>query len=399
MRNYYEMLNAYNQKNKEEQRQEIEALNQYVNQREHEETIKDFHSDVAGPTNHYVYTARKYEKKEVREYNPRIFFCKGHSSIKNLETGPKIDRGFSRGSLGSLEKWRILQLQSVGRFNYTEIGKLFNIAMEKDPNFYEAVTQVNTDGEAGNLNKLFIKSLLDLDRFNFHKIDTYSKLYKGIPITDFEIYPKPLNPDLDQAPLQRTYTFAERTEKGILPPYLCGIFEVTRLNEETGLYEYDPFMYSEKLMKLFEPQRKRASIDKNYGIDKIQANLLIPDKDTKILITNDYGKDFLDKLERMNSINKKILEEYKQFENQTSLHYESLSISILYRLLFDEIYDLEGNSEKDDDILIIETGCKSFSSLIKFPVTQGNQFRNNTLTSYRNQMSSFKPRRSKSRNE
>jgi len=45
----------------------------------------------------------------------------------------KIDKQFSRGSL---EKLRILQMQSVDRFHYFGIDRLFNIAMEKDTNFY-----------------------------------------------------------------------------------------------------------------------------------------------------------------------------------------------------------------------------------------------------------------------
>jgi len=68
----------------------------------------------------------------------------------------------------------------------------------------------------------------------------------------------------------------------------------------------------------------------------------------------------------LNRINKKILDKFK---NHTSLDYESLSISVLYHLLFNENYDLEGKSE-EDDILIIESGCKSFPNITSDPYSR-----------------------------
>jgi len=47
---------------------------------------------------------------------------------------------------------------------------------------------------------------------------------------------------------------------GIFSPQQFGIFELTRLNKKTGLYMNMNHLCT--LKKLFEPQCKRASIDK-----------------------------------------------------------------------------------------------------------------------------------------
>ena len=77
------------------------------------------------------------------------------------------------------------------------------------------------------------------------------------------------------------------------------------MNKYGYYYEIDDFMVSEPLIRTFAPQCVRAS----SKLEKIAACLRIPDKDTiKFIkrIHKDRAEEYLQKLNKMNSMNRKI---------------------------------------------------------------------------------------------
>ena len=104
--------------------------------------------------------------------------------------------------------------------------------------------------------------------------------FKTKNIADFEIYPKPKNPQLQQVPFTKRYLFYPNN---VMEKYPMGVYEVTRLNPLTGRFEMDPFLFSDELHELFLPQKERAKKSGSM-LEIIRVGLLIPDKLTERLI-------------------------------------------------------------------------------------------------------------------
>lgn len=398
MNNYFNQLDLSSYYQNLENKDELRNLMNYIQEREAQKYNNDLNllyreSFAANPISQYMMTARKSIN---RPSNPRIFFVRGHSGACPYSVFRKNRVAIKDTFFNKVfhDNWRILQMQSVGRFNFDEIDDLFTLAMKYVPNFYKAVQQVKTDGDAGNLNKLFLKALMSLDRIYLKKLPIIKNLFGKPQITNFEIYPKPLNPSLQQVPFKRHYYFGENIVSNTLKPANHGVFEMTRFNPKTGQQEFEPFMMSKELQRLFHGQRRRAMLIPGYGIEKIMANLLIPDRETKMLILKFKGRAYLNKLERLNKINKKILEIYKK-SKKTNLQEVYINTKDIYSLLFDETYDEESNVL--DDIIIVEQGCQSFP--IRHKMSTANQFNNNTIDSnLKTHFKKYLPKRSNSRN-
>ena len=323
--------------------------------------------------------------------NPRVYFVNAHSIA--CPTQPIELRLFSRFS--RLEKFRLLQMQSLGRLNTSIVTILLAKLLELYPEFYEYFISLETDGDVEKFKKLFAEYAFRSTDESFLKYKTGAITYKTKYIADFEIYPKPKNPELQQVPFTKRYHFYP---SDVMEKYPRGIFEVTRLNTETGFFEMDPFLFSEELYNIFLEQKKRAKKSDSM-LEIIKCSLLIPDEQTVEVILKFGGEEYLERINKLNKINRHYFESIILKSTKSDLREESYSIfNVMNKILFEVEEDTP-----DNEILVLDNSCNSFPVLEKdktkdYSLEFLNQFEDPKLTKeFKNTIKKYKPKRSKSR--
>ena len=180
--------------------------------------------------------------------------------------------------------------------------------------------------------------------------------------------------------------------------YPRGIFEVTRLNTETGLFEMDPFLFSDELYNIFLEQKKRAKKSGSM-LEIIKCSLLIPDEQTVEVILKFGGEEYLERINKLNKINRHYFESIILKSTKEDLRDESYSmLNVMNKILFDVEEDTP-----DNEILVLDNSCNSFPVLEKdktkdYSLEFFNQFEDPKLTKeFKNTIKKHKPKRSKSR--
>ena len=123
---------------------------------------------------------------------------------------------------------------------------------------------------------------------DFLKYKRWAIQFKTKNIADFEIYPKPKNPELQQMPFTKRYLFYPNN---VMEKYPMGVYEVTRLNPLTGRFEMDPFYF--QMNYIIYSWVKKIEQKNRVLLEIIQVSLLIPDKLTEKLILKIGGKEYL----------------------------------------------------------------------------------------------------------
>lgn len=362
---YQAYLNAQNE------RQKKEYLNQMLNiQRQN-----------INANNYDVSIFSSYLKNSER--NTRIFFIGGHSSIKSIERVTQ---------LSAYTNMRYLSVQSVGRLGNHLFETFITHTMKQNKEFHKSLVSTETDGDAKNLNFLMLRYL------NPDVYQHWKKIYQTDNITDFRIYPKPRNPELEQNPPNRTYYFYPTTESD---HQVMGVYEITSLNKE-GNYIIDDFMQSQDLYTYFIRQFTRAT---TLHL-QILANMRIPDLETMHLIITQQSEEYLLKLNEFNRINREIYSEtYLSTVNNTKdtftinnalmfIDYYKTDLKskidsalddyskITNSVIYEPVFDIRKNGNhlttvlgsinayypyyNNDDILIIDNGCFGIAELPTF---------------------------------
>ena len=391
--------NDYNRYLKEQNdRQQKEYLNQML-------TLQRQSVMSADPYNISIFSS--YLKNLKR--NTRIFFIGGHSSIKSVKRTTQ---------LANYNNMRYLSVQSAGRLGNPVFEKIITDVMKQNEEFHKSFVSAETDGDAKNLNFLMLRYL------NPDIYDYWKKIYKTNNITDFRIYPKPNNPELEQNPPDRTYYFYPTTRS---VHQTMGVYEITSLNKE-GNYIIDDFMLSEELYIYFTLQFLRA----NTLHLQILANMRIPDLETMYYIITRKTEEYLLKLNEFNKLNREIYSETylhsvnntkdlftinnalmfidnNKFDLKSKIEIALDNYSKVKNITRDEpIYNIKkiGNHlttvlgainayYNNDDILIIDNGCFGIADLPTFIPNQGYLY---NQVHYYPEVKKKRPKRSKSAN-
>ena len=327
--------------------------------------------------------------------NPRVYFINGHSIA--CPSQPIDLKLFSRFS--SFQDYKLLQMQSLGRMNSSYVTILLAKLLESNPELYEYFISLETDGDVEKFKKLFAQYAFSSLENNFLKYKKWAIQFKTKYIADFEIYPKPKNPDLQQVPYRKTYSFYSND---VMSNYPMGIYEVTRLNPLTGRFEMEPFLFSEELHELFLPQKVRAKKSGSM-LEIIKVGLLIPDKLTEKTILKFGGKEYLEKINKLNQINRHYFQ--SQILKSTKLDLREERAPMRY-VLTQILYNVE-ETTPDNEILVLDNSCNSFPVLEKNKKKVNkknyfgmilNQSKNPELSNnFKEEIKKFKPKRSKSR--
>ena len=406
----------------------VKDYDTYLNA-QNERQQKEYENKLIALQRQSVMKASKYDVSIFSSYlkdsqrNTRLFFISGHSDIELEPIGNRYTL-FSR-----FKNMRYLSPQSIGRLSNIFMPVWLTDMMKLHPQFHKTLISSETDGDAKNLNFLFLRYL---DESNPKKTTPYKiikqkrlySLYDTKNITDFRIYPKPKNPDLEQNPPDRTFNFYPNMNEHVL-----GTFEITSINE-AGNYIIDDIMLSDELFDLFSGQFIRAST--NMGLI-IMACMRIPDLETMMLLCEKKSDDYLLKLNNFNSINRYIFNHYylpnitdnnkfyikflldfidnnidrktislsdilsrelslkQDFLSNTKLPYIADLIDIIVPI-HDIMREINFYTDKQDDIMIIDNGCFTVST-IKIPAP-GNW----NQSTYDESVKSYRPKRSKSAN-
>ena len=383
------------------ERQQKEYLNQML-------TLQRQNTMSANPYTISIFSS--YLKNLKR--NTRIFFIGGHSSIKSVKRTTQ---------LVDYKNMRYLSVQSAGRLGNHVFEKIITDVMKQNNEFHKSFVSVETDGDAKNLNFLMLRYL------NPYIYDYWKKIYKTNNITDFRIYPKPHNPELEQNPPDRTYYFYPTTKSD---HQTMGVYEITSLNEQ-GNYIIDDFMLSEELYIYFTQQFLRAT---TLHL-QILANMRIPDLETMYYIITRQSEEYLLKLNEFNKLNREIYSEtYFSTVNNTK---DLFTINNALMFIDDNKFDLKSKIEialdnfskvsninsnepipnirqfgnhlttvlgainvyypnyNNDDILIIDNGCFGIED---FPIFIPNQGYLYNQAHYYPELKQKRPKRSKSAN-
>ena len=337
------------------------------------------------------------------ERNSRIFIISGHSGVSDIDfmKPPNNYAKYNRSTelrdinLKSNNRFRLLATQSLGRLAFNKfINQIINL-LKRYPDFHQTVINTETDGDTQNLNLFLLRYLLtsnrrELDLMSYYEYDDLIQIYGTKFITDFRLFPKPLNPDLEQNPLNKGFHCYPNVEeidsegnKHFDRDTVRGVYEITSLNK-WGLWDIDDFIKSDELRELFSDQYDRA-IESDLFIAKIRFALRIPDKFTIPLILDEKGEAFLDKLNSLIKMNREIykiyLSAYRKGKNLRSI---SISQKIIYDLIYNE-------TDNGDDVLMIDNSCS--------PVIQKDYpYKNQTVEPGFEWIKKYRPKRSDSAN-
>ena len=319
--------------------------------------------------------------------NPRIFIVTGHSWIPAKELVRQNTRDINwlpRYFNNPYENIRLIRTQSLGKSSLTVFHKKFVLALKNNINFHRTLVETETDGDAKNLNKIFLQYVLgeSIRQIGSSTLDFVQKKFKNDYLTDFRIYPKPKNPNLPQKAPEKIYNFLSNIYEGMIERQFRGVFEITKMNQY-GWYEIDDFMVIATLDILFKNQYDSLKdIEDPYEalLHLLSCNFRIPTPETETFIKAQMGKYYLDKLNKMNKINRKLFDDIKwkieYHRNKNNLHeldnFKDMNSSAreyfnIYPLnIYDSIMDyidesLEDSNltAEDEDILIIDGGCNN----------------------------------------
>ena len=323
--------------------------------------------------------------------NPRVYFINGHSiACPSQPIDLKLYSTFS-----SFEGYKLLQMQSLGRMNASDVTILLAKLLESNPKFYEYFISLETDGDVEKFKKLFTKYAYSSSQNDFLKYKRWAMQFRTKNIADFEIYPKPANPELQQVPFTKKYIFYPNN---VMEKYPMGVYEVTRLNPLTGRFEMDPFLFSDELHNIFLGQKNRAK-ESGSMLEIIKVGLLIPDKITERLILEVGGKEYLEKINRLNKINRLYFQSKILKSKELDLRIERATMRFVLTQI---LYDVE-ETTPDNEILVLDNSCNAFPVLEKNKKNKKkirilNQYENPNLTNnFKEMIKMFRPKRSKSR--
>lgn len=371
---------------------EKKALNKYLDELQEEKRNIEFKKQMfdlkyspAEDLYYNLYTA--YHKTGTR--NPRIFIITGHSYIpaKELKRQNTKDIDWLPRVFKNPYKMRQITTQSLGKLSMTSFYKKFVLALRQNVDFYRTLVETETDGDCKNLNKIYLQYLLgtQISQINSDTFDYIRQKLASNYITDFRIYPKPKNPKLPQNPPQKIYNFLSNVYDGKIERQFRGVFEITQINSY-GWYEVDHFMVISQLDELFKSQYDIIpTMPDPYDalLLLLMTNLRIPSAETEKLILKKMGKAYLDKLNRLNKINRSLFEhikfsiDYKKSKktiekldsyldvltlNVKSRDYFNIYPLDIYTHLMDYIDDTKGENElsaDEEDILLIDGGCNN----------------------------------------
>lgn len=333
--------------------------------------IPSYQKKLKGPNN---FTQSIFQSKfKNGDRNSRIFIISGHSGVCEVDFLAKPENYNRSPHLRNINKetnnkFRLLTSQSLGRAALTNFQNIFINALKNNRVFHESIINTETDADCKNLNLLLFRYILkhyeNLDYLNQYVLKKQQELFGTPNITDFKIYPKPKNPKLIQDPLNKTLGFYHNeTEKQKLSFYIVrGVFEITTINEY-GFWEIDDFMSSTELIDLFSLQYKEV-LKSEKLIDSIMYSLRIPNKITELAILMIKGEEYLEKLNKFNSINRQI---FKVYQEQDKKGVNLKSIGLDYGSIFNLI---NAETDDDDDILMFDNSC---SAVIQTKLNKWNQ--------------------------
>ena len=306
--------------------------------------------------------------------NSRIFVILGHGSLKSKYIGKEygtpsndwLQQTFTRFNYRSENDYRLMTYQSVGRYTvYSETYRLldkyrtlvhetftsFIVNLFKDyPDFYRTFIETDTDGDTQNLDKLFTRFFENKGITpNMKRLQTKMK---SRFTSEFKIYPKKnkAEEDLNNEPPNKNFYFSTILNNKLDPAGFTsvtqGIVELTKMNKY-GYYEVDDFMLSEPLQRTFTPQCIRAS----SKLEKIAACLRIPDEETVKFIKRVHGEAYLEKLNKMNSMNRKLFDMINP-DFSTTLVEDIIGGSLSPVIKINDIHPITPFLNENDEIII-----------------------------------------------
>lgn len=387
-----------NERNLRRKQRNLLDLQKFLNQEElrrkkNQEELVDLNDEYANNFNiDLIKYASMAKPINLRlDKNPRVYFINGHSTAcPSQPIDLKLFSAFS-----SFEDYKLLQMQSLGRMNTSDVTILLAKLLELNPQLYEYFISLETDGDVEKFKKLFAQYAFSSSQNDFLKYKRWAIQFKTKYIADFEIYPKPANPELQQVPFTKRYLFYPND---VMEKYPMGVYEVTRLNPLTGRFEMDPFLFSDELHELFLLQKERAKKSGSM-LEIIRVGLLIPDKLTERLILDVGGKKYLEKINRLNKINRNYFQSQILKSKEIDLRMERAPMRYVLTQI---LYDVE-ETTPDNEILVLDNSCNAFPTSQKnkkkiYSSMILNQFENPDLTNnFKEMIKRYRSKRSKSR--